>query len=59
MKITRPPPSCSYFQTTEVPCQTCGRKMKLTLIEPSGPHIELRTYECAHCNSGDSFLIAI
>jgi hypothetical protein len=33
--------------------------MKLTLIEPSGPNIELRTYECAACDSGDSFLIAI
>jgi hypothetical protein len=33
--------------------------MKLTLIEPSGPNIELRTYECAACNSGASFLMAI
>jgi hypothetical protein len=33
--------------------------MRLTLIEPSGPRVELRTYECAACNSGDSFLMAI
>ena len=59
MKITRPPPSCTQFQTTELPCPTCGRQMKLTLIEPSGPNIELRTYECAACNSGARFLMAI
>jgi hypothetical protein len=33
--------------------------MKLTLIEPSGPNVELRTYECAPCDSGASYLIAI
>ena len=31
--------------------------MRLTIIEPSAPHIELRTYECA--DKGDSFLVAI
>jgi hypothetical protein len=59
MKITPPPPSCTHFQTTELPCLTCGKQMKLTLIEPSGPSVELRTYECAACDSGDSFLVAI
>jgi hypothetical protein len=59
MKITRPPPSCTQFQTAEVPCLTCDGPMKLTLIEPSGPNVELRTYECAACDSGDSFLVAI
>jgi hypothetical protein len=59
MKITPPPPSCSQFQTTEVPCPTCGGQRKLSLIEPSGPNIELRTYECAACNLGNSYLFAI
>lgn len=59
MKIAPPPPSCTHFQTTELPCPTCARQMKLTLIEPSGPNVELRTYECAACNSGASYLIAM
>src|SRR6202789_2793477 len=59
MKITPPPPSCTYFITTELPCAICSGPMKLTLIEPSGPNVELRTYECAPCDSGASFLMAI
>jgi hypothetical protein len=59
MKITPPPPSCSQFQTAEMPCPTCGGAMRLTLIAPSGPNVELRTYECAACDSGASFLIAV
>ncbi|MBR1266515.1 hypothetical protein JQ629_03235 [Bradyrhizobium sp. AUGA SZCCT0222] len=59
MKIARPPPSCTHFQTTELPCATCGKPMKLTLIEPSSSHIELRTFECAGCDTGASFLMAI
>jgi hypothetical protein len=59
MKIAPPPPSCSQFQTAEMPCPTCGGAMKLTLIAPSGPNVELRTYECAACDAGASFLIAV
>jgi hypothetical protein len=59
MIITPPPPSCSHFQTTELPCPTCDRPMKLTLIEPSGRHVELRTFECAGCDRGASFLMAV
>ena len=59
MIITPPPPSCVYFETTEVPCQRCGRPMRLTVIEPGGPRTELRTYECAACDKGESFLMAI
>jgi hypothetical protein len=59
MKITPPPPTCSQFQATELPCPTCGGAMRLALIEPSGPNVELRTYVCDVCKSGASFLIAI
>jgi hypothetical protein len=33
--------------------------MKLTLIEPTGACIELRTFECAACDTGASFLMAV
>jgi hypothetical protein len=59
MKITPPPPSCTYFQTTELPCPICRRPMKLTLIEPGRHNIELRTFECAPCDSGASFLMSL
>ena len=45
--------------TVKLPCVTCGRPMKLTLIEPSGPNVELRTFECIACDAGASFLMAI
>ena len=59
MKITPPPPSCTQFQATELPCPTCGKPMKLTLIEPRRARTELRTFECAACDSGNSFLMAV
>jgi hypothetical protein len=55
-----PTPTCTNFQTTKIPCLTCGRPMGLTLIEPGGrPNFELRTYACIPCKSGESFLMAI
>jgi hypothetical protein len=59
MKIARPPPSCTHFQTAVLPCPTCSGSMRLTLIEPSGPNVELLTYECAPCDAGASYLMAI
>ena len=58
MRIAPPPPSCTQFLATELPCPRCGQPMKLTLIEPKGRHTELRTYECAPCDTGNSFLMA-
>jgi hypothetical protein len=55
-----PTPTCAQFQTTKIPCLTCGQLMGLTLIEPGGrPHFELRTYACVPCATGESFLMAI
>jgi hypothetical protein len=55
-----PTPTCTHFQTTKIPCLTCGNAMALTLIEPGGrPNFELRTYACIPCDTGESFLMAI
>ena len=58
MQIPLPTPSCAHFQTTELPCLKCSKQMKLTLIEPSGPKFELRTYRCIPCDIDESFLMA-
>jgi hypothetical protein len=38
--------------------EECGKQMNLTLIEPSGPKFELRTYKCIPCDIDESFLTA-
>jgi DNA-directed RNA polymerase subunit RPC12/RpoP len=58
MRIPLPTPSCTHFQTTELPCLKCGKQMKLTLIEPSGPKFEMRTYKCIPCDIDERFLMA-
>jgi hypothetical protein len=55
-----PTPTCTHFQSTRIPCLTCGQWMPLTLIEPGGrPNFELRTYACSRCETDESFLMAI
>jgi hypothetical protein len=38
-----------------LPCLQCGKQMNLTLVEPSGPKFELRTYKCIPCDIDESF----
>jgi hypothetical protein len=57
MQIPRPTPTCARFRTTEVPCGKCGQEMRLILVEPRGRKLELLTYQCAPCDSDESFLM--
>ena len=59
MLIPRPTPSCSRFSSIELPCAKCGLQMRLVLIEPRTSKLEQRTYYCAACEFGESFLLAI
>lgn len=59
MQIPRPTPTCSRFSSIELPCAKCGLQMRLVLIEPKSGRLEQRTYVCAACESGESFLLAI
>ncbi|MDR3465985.1 MAG: hypothetical protein P4M07_08590 [Xanthobacteraceae bacterium] len=59
MQILRPTPTCSRFSTIELPCAKCGLQMRLVLIEPTTGRLEQRTYFCAACEFGESFLLAI
>ncbi len=59
MLILRPTLSCSRFSSIELPCAKCGLQMRLVLIEPRSKRLEERTYYCAACEFGESFLLAI
>jgi hypothetical protein len=53
----RPTPTCTRFKATvEMPCIKCGRPMRLALIEPRDRQFDLLTYQCAPCDSIESFL---
>jgi len=40
-------------------CAGCGKPMRLASIEPGKPGFDLRSFECAKCNTGEAFLVAI
>jgi hypothetical protein len=42
-----------------MPCLKCGHQMKLALIEPRDRNFELLTYQCARCDSSESFLMVV
>jgi hypothetical protein len=52
----------SRFSVAEIGvlnCPGCGKPMRLARIEPDKPGFDLRTFECAKCSTGESFLVAI
>jgi ribosomal protein L37E len=59
MQILNPTPSCTRFDETEVVCGECGRQMRLVLSEPYklDSALELRTFQCAACGHGESYLM--
>jgi hypothetical protein len=54
-----PTPTCAYFRVAELPCTTCGNKMRLMLSEPRSEKFELMTYLCDCCGNTESFLMAL
>ena len=40
-------------------CSKCGNPMRLSRIEPAAPGYDVRTYECARCDSSERFSVAI
>ena len=55
----KPTPTCASFRVAELPCTTCGKKMRLILSEPRSPRFELMTYRCISCDNTESFLMQI
>ncbi len=42
-----------------MPCARCNSQMRLILSEPRSPKFEVLTYNCAACDTNESFLMAI
>jgi hypothetical protein len=39
-------------------CNCCRTPMRLVCIEPDKPGFDLRTFECARCGAGETFLVS-
>jgi hypothetical protein len=51
-------PATSYSKSiTRPPCSKCGTQMLLARIEPDKPNYDKRTFECATCESSESFVV--
>jgi hypothetical protein len=59
MLFTQPNPLFSVAEIGVLNCSGCSKPMRLARIEPDKPGFDLRTFECAKCNTGESFLVAI
>ena len=59
MHTLNPTPTCTRFDAAHRACSECGEQMRLVLAEPYKPEstLELRTFECAACGNGESYLI--
>jgi hypothetical protein len=40
-------------------CSRCRTPMRLVCIEPGKPGFDLRTFECARCSAGETFLVPV
>jgi hypothetical protein len=59
MLSTQPNPVLSVAEIGVLNCSGCGKPMRLSCIEPAKPGSDLRTFECAKCNTDETFLVAI
>jgi len=59
MLSTQPQSSLSVAEIGVLNCSGCGKPMRLSCIEPAKPGFDLRTFECAKCNTDETFLVAI
>jgi hypothetical protein len=59
MLSTQPNPLFSVAEIGILNCPRCGKPMRLTCIEPDKPGFDLRSFECAKCNTSEAFLAAV
>jgi hypothetical protein len=59
MSSTHPNPLFSRAEIGILPCSKCGTPMRLACIEPTGPGLDVRTFECTKCNTIQRFAVAI
>jgi len=59
MPSIHPDPPYSRAEIGILACSTCDNPMRLSHIEPAAPGYDVRTFECAKCDSSERFLVAI
>jgi hypothetical protein len=59
MPSTHPDPIYSRAEIGILACSKCGNPMRLSQIEPAALGYDVRTFECAKCNSSERFSVAI
>jgi hypothetical protein len=59
MPSTHLPPLFSRSEIGILACSKCGNPMRLSHIEPAAPGYDVRTFECAKCESSVQFSVAI
>jgi hypothetical protein len=59
MPSIHPDPLFSRAEIGILACSKCGNPMRLSHIEPAAPGYDVRTFECAKCDSSERFLVAI
>lgn len=53
------PPLFSVAEIGVIACSKCGKPMKFSSSEPDQPGVDVRTFECAKCDSAVKFAVAI
>jgi hypothetical protein len=59
MLSTQPNPLFGVAEIGVLNCSGCGKPMRLACIEPETPGCDLRTFKCAKCNTGKTFLVVL
>jgi hypothetical protein len=60
MSLTEVVPSLySVAEIGVLACSLCGKPMRFSCIEPDQPGFDIRTFECAKCNSTVKFAVSI
>lgn len=59
MPSVHPDPLYSRAEIGILACSKCHKPMRLSCIEPAASGYDVRTFECAKCDSSERFLVAI
>jgi len=59
MPSTQLNPLFSRSEIGIMACPKCAHPMRLCRIEPAAPGFDLRVFECATCDSSESFVVRI
>jgi hypothetical protein len=59
MPSTQPDQLFSRAEIGILACSRCAKPMRLCRVEPGAPGYDVRIFECAACNTSQSFVVRI